>query len=33
MYKLTRISKGFWNEVESDSAQQIERLPETLSYI
>lgn len=32
MYKVTKISKGFWNEVESDSAQQIRNLPKILSH-
>lgn len=32
MYKVTQISKGFWSDAESDSAQQIRNLPKILSY-
>ncbi|KTC96709.1 GNAT family N-acetyltransferase [Legionella feeleii] len=32
MYKVTQISKGFWSDAESDSAQQIRNLPKVLSY-
>ncbi|KTD17840.1 hypothetical protein Ljor_2146 [Legionella jordanis] len=32
MYQYERVSRGFWNEVEADSAQQIKKLPEIISF-